>query len=574
MPTLRILLPDGTLHESPLPDGMANISPDEVASIVKNSGIPHINDPLPHPAVATPLNPQPSPTTPAPAPTSLFAQTGRAILDTIKSRTVEPAQTLFGSDSTLTQRGLALAQLAGTGLAATNTPGLIALGAGAGVEAAARAAGLPPEIAGVAGGATELTAGVWDMIRSAPRVFAQARKVLQSGEAAVKEGGALAAEAAKEPTFNPQEVFGRLFSDEVRTELRQRRFMLGQQFDELEGAFQRVTPEIMPGTAAYNDLGNLLMYQHDSAMHANGTASRILTRIERAMRPAEGDPQPIKMEDLITLNKELRQMTRSVENPLDPNASENAKKALDMLHILKDDVFQSALPPDVYRRYAAVSDSFVNDVVEPSRFISDMTSYSTSPQQAFEMVFNTNDPHNLRMALRVLQTQPDVVGKMRLGFAQSMSGLLDGTLGPATALTRLKNFKNLLVGSGMYSENDIRAMELLIKEGKLPSLGAELTQEARQLQVLLRGTLGATAATAVASHPATLAALAIGSATGPGMIRRMFMLPEGSQARRNVAALLVRNIARGIRGMMPPPNEAARAAASLPPTAATGAFVQ
>jgi hypothetical protein len=574
MPTLRILLPDGTVHEAPLPDGMANISPDEVANIVKNSGIPHINDPLPHPAVATPLHPQPSSTTPAPTVTSALAQTGRAILDTLKARTVEPAQTLFGAGSTRTQRGLALANLAGTGLAATTPVGLAALGAGAGVEAAARAAGLPPEIAGAAGGATELTAGVWDMIRSAPRVFAKARSILKSGEKAVQEGGELAAEAAKEPTFNPQEVFGRLFSDEVRAELKQRRFQLGQQFDELEGTFQRVTPEIVPGSAAYNELSNLLIYKHDSAMHANETASRILTRIERAMRPAEGDPQPIKMDDLITLNKELRQMTRSVENPLDPNAGENARKALEMLHILKDDVFQSALPSDVFSRYAAVSDSFVHDVVEPSRFIYDMTSYSTSPQKAFEMVFNTNDPHNLRMALRVLQTQPDVVGKMRLGFAQSMSGLLDGTLGPATALTRLKNFKNLLVASGMYSENDIRAMELLIKEGKLPSLGAELTQEARQLQVLLRGTLGATAATAVSSHPAMLAALAIGSASGPGMIRRMFMLPEGSQARRNLTALIVRNVARGILGMIPPPNEAARAAASLPPTAATGAFVQ
>jgi hypothetical protein len=574
MPTLRILLSDGTLHESPLPDGMANISPDEVASIVKNSGIPHINDPLPHPAVATPFHPQPSSTTPAPAPTSIFAQTGRAILDTLKARTVEPVQTLFGSGSTPTQRGLALAQLTGTGLAATNLPGLAALGAGVGVESAARAAGLPPEVAGLAGGATELTVGVWDMIRAAPRVFARAREVLKSGEKAVKEGGALAAEAAKEPTFNPREVFGRLFSDEVRTELKQRRLSLGQEFDALENSFQHVTPEVTPGSAAYSGLDSLLLYKHDSVMHANEAASRILTRIERAMHPEEGDPLPIKMEDLIKLNKELRQMTRSVENPLDPNASENAKKALEMLRILKDDVFQNAVPPSLFQRYGAISDSFVNDVIEPSRFIYDMTSYSTSPQKAFEMLFNTRDPQNLRMALRVLQTQPDVVGKMRLGFAESMSGLLDGTLGPATALTRLKNFKNLLVTSGMYSENDIRAMELLIREGKLPSLGAELTQEARRLQVLLRGTLGATAATAVSSHPATLAALAIGSASGPGTIRRLFMLPEGSQARRNVAALLVRNIARGIRGMIPPPNEAARAAASLPPTAATGAFVQ
>jgi hypothetical protein len=568
------LLPDGTLHESPLPDGMANISPDEVASIVKNSGIPHINDPLPHPAVATPLHPQPSSTIPAPTPTSALAQTGRAILDTLKARTVEPAQALFGSGSTPTQRGLALAQLAGTGLAATNPVGLATLSAGAGVEAAARAAGLPPEIAGLAGGATELTAGVWDMIRSAPRVFAQAREVLKSGEKAVQEGGALAAEAAKEPSFNPQEVFGRLFSNEVRTELRQRRALLGQEFDALENSFLHVTPEITPGSAAYSGLDSLLLYKHDSVMHANETASDILTRIERAMRPEEGDPRPIKMEDLIKLNKELRQMTRAVENTLDPNASENTRKAQEMLRLLKEGVFANAVPPSLFQRYAAVSDSFVNDVIEPSRFIYDMTSYSTSPQKAFEMVFSTHDPHNLRMALRVLQTQPDVVGKMRLGFAQSMSGLLDGTLGPVTALTRLKNFKNLLISSGMYSENDIRAMELLIREGKLPSLGAELTQEARQLQVLLRGTLGASAATAVSSHPATLALLAIGSASGPGTIRRLFMLPEGSQARRNVAALLVRNIARGLRGMLPPPNEAARAAASLPPTAATGAFVQ
>jgi hypothetical protein len=412
------------------------------------------------------------------------------------------------------------------------------------------------------------------MIRAAPRVFAQARTMLKSGEKAVQEGGALAAEAAKERSFNPQEVFGRLFSDEVRTELREQRLRLGRHFDDLENAFQSITPEITPESEAYSGLDRLLLYKHDSVMHANETASGILTRIERAMHPEEGDPQPIKMKDLITLNKELRQMTRAIENPLDPNAPENAKKAEEMLSILKDSVFKNAVPPGLFQRYEAVSDSFVHDVLEPSRFIYKMTSYSTSPQKAFEMVFNTNDPHNLRMALRVLHTQPDIVGKMRLGFAQSMSGLLDGTLGPVTALTRLKNFKNLLVTSGMYSEDDIRAMELLIREGKLPSLGAELTQEARRLQVLLRGTLGATAATAVSSHPAVLAALAIGSARGPGTIRRLFMLPEGSQARRNVAALLVRNIARGIQGMIPPPNEAARAAASLPPTAATGAFVQ
>jgi hypothetical protein len=550
MPTLNILLPDGSTKSVPLPEG-AQVTPDDVAQIVKGANLQTFNvtpqsatqfAPAAPPAAAeaAPAPAAAAPTPDAAADASISGAAKKslaAIYRAIADRTIDPAMTLLNPNSTLTGRAGAFLQLASLSTAAP------LLAAGAGVQAATEAAGFDPTVARGAGAATEISASLYDMARAAPKAIKAGRTLLSSLASKAQAG------ADVEEGLSSAQTLGRDVRDALRSHFRDLRANFAQQFNTLEQRIVKTIPAITPDNPAYGDLNSIITFADESAATLPSDAQELIKKIDAAIHPSDPNvpPQAVPTAMLLRLKKVLQSSAGSARG-FDPDAAIAARKAAEV-KALTEDVLHSAVrstDSQLADTYQQVRKDFVTQLVDPERFVRKITARSTTPQQAFNAIFATNDPQAMQVIAAISSRTPALTQKLRMGFAESIKGVLDDTTTANAALTRINNFKNALVASQLFTPQEIRDLEFMVKSQKIPSLFSQLTSFSRMGQVLLRGFLGAELATHISSHPAALFAGAITFGAIP-QLRRIMMLPEDSEAQRRAYAVLIQQIGKGLR---------------------------
>lgn len=539
MPTLKILTPSGEFYQHEFPEGSPPPSPEVVAQIVQQAGIKTVNPTNENPGVKESRADVQTPLASTDvSPMGAFRKSTSAILRAVKDRTTDPLQTVFTMSPKVGtwERLMAGAQLAGTVGAAPLAA------AGAGVQAALEASGASPDMARLAGSGLEIGAGITGMVRSAKNAVNSAKTLLSSARNAPKSPAAQMAGMTK-----AEEVGGTL-QRAARDEFRSLNTQFGRDFDNLERQIVRNKPQLMPGTPAWNDAAQIVNYLDDAAVSAGGQADNMIRVIRNALDPK--NPKPISMGFLIRLRKKLHERA-GVSTAFDPDASVVGKKAAELRDLTMDVIRQGADPNDA-AAYDELRQAVRVQLYDPERFLSSLTSDTTTPLQAFKGLFLKDDPHTLRTLNNVIGGQPGMASKLKLGFAESMADVLTAPEGSKKALTRLNAFQPLLESTGLFKPAEIVDLRFLLEKNLVPSLISELTSNARASQVLLRGALGAQAATHIASHPLalTVSAIAFG---GLPQLRRAAMLPAGSQAQQRMLAVVLKNVAQGASTLVSEP---------------------
>lgn len=527
MPTLRVVTPDGQLVETKVPEG-ADLSPEDVGNLVKEAGIKTVNPTRQKPLEGGAQRPG-EPHDRSASPGAALAKSATSILRAVKDRTTEPLSTLFTLSPKVGtwDRLMAGAEIVGTVAAPA------AVAAGAGVQSAYEAATDDPEGARAAGSAAEIGAGIMDMANATRNAVKGARGLIGLAKGVIAGRGMTRAEQV-----------GKNIQRGLRTTLSDLGKQYGRDFDTIETAITKATPEILPGTTAHTEAQAILSYIDDAQVGAGPRADALIKQVRTALDPK--DPKPISMRSLINLRKILQERA-GVSAALDPDASVVGKKAGELRDIVLD-VIRAGAPDTEAARLDELRHAYRTNLIEPERFLKAVTKESTTPLAAFKAVFMTDDPHKLRTVAQVLQSKPNVAHKLKLGFAESLQDVLTDPSKSKAALRRLDAFAPLLQSTGMFTANEMSDLRFLLEKNLVPSIISELTSNARASQVLLRGALGAQMATHMASHPVALAVSAIAFGGLP-QLRRAAMLPAGSEAQRRMLAIVLRNSAAGIRAL-------------------------
>lgn len=548
MPTLNIVTHDGRAISAPLPPGVTpdQVTPDLVNQVVQHAGLEthSLASQFPGAGVTGPDGaPQ---ATPQEAP-SMLHRAGSAILRAASDRVVDPLATVFSMDPKIGtwDRLMAEGQIAGT-IAA---PGLTAMGAS--VQAGSEMMGADPSTARLLGGVAEIGGGLMSVARSASSIGKNVRTMV----AAAKKG----IEAIGESGLSRAESVGKFVRNEVVNRFRELRQDFGRQFNQAESTIRKSTPMINPGAPGYDELNQILHYADDAAASAGQRADSLIKKIRDAVyhtgKDKLPDPQPVSMDDVISLRKILNERA-GASKALDPDASIVGKKAAEMRDRTMD-VIRSAAPQDVASRYDELRQAARVSLYEPERFLTALTNNKTTPLKAFKAVFLNNDPNALRTVGSVLAARPGVANKLRFGVVEALQdAFINGEAG-AKAAKRLETFEPTIMHLNLFKPEEIEAMKFLLKSNMTPSLVRELTTSARSNQVLLRGALGAQMASQVASSPLALGigALAFG---GLPQLRRAAMLPAGSTAQRKLLGVVIRNASKGFQLMFAGDQQAAQ----------------
>ena len=535
MPSINIVTDDGKFIPVPVPEGFQPTE-EEVAQMAADAGLPPVNITPPHPADTSAPGAPPRDVSVR----GTFARSMASILRAVEQRTIDPIETIFTLDpkvGTLPRLG-ATAQLVGNIAGMSSPVGLAMLGAGTGMQAGVEAATGSPGLGLIAGGVTELGAGLFDFLATSGRVVKPFLQRMRGVKEALPETG----------TLSRGEQVGERLVNQVREGVETTKNEFNAAFSVLERRIEKATPFITSAMPAYADLSILV----NTAETLTGTAQlpARARKVVNAISLAISEGKSVPTDQILTLRTHL-QDAAAAANITGLAEGATSAKQVNAVRRVATDVLKKAAPQDLANEFTKLQKDYKYEYARPRRFLKALLKEGTSPLQAFRAVMAADDPNVLRNVSTFVEKVRGGRETLRLGYAEEVSRVLfEGGAGASSGgakaiLKQLQDFKPTLRSLGIVTEEELASLDFLLQKNMGPRILSELTSEARRGQVLMRGVLGATLATQVASHPLLLGASALAFAAPS--LRRMAMTPQGSRASRALAGAIFRQIGQGMQ---------------------------
>jgi len=305
---------------------------------------------------------------------------------------------------------------------------------------------------------------------------------------------------------------------------------------------------IAPGTGAYGHIVSALDDIVEKELPLGGAAKRYVNKLTEAVAKGE----PVAGRDAVKLRHILKrpQYTGIVG---DPDVAATTKllgsvrdKVTDAVELtLKDNHGDAAA-----NAYSGARRAYRIEVTDPKRAIRSVLSSKRTPMQAFTAAFSQRDPNTFRVLTNLAQKSPAMQTKLRLGYFEALrAATADFTKG-GEALVHFKRTRPMLEATGLYKAAELDDItSLLRRQDSLQRAGDQIAQAL--------GRMGTGAAMSMAGlggaylynqDPKYMAMAALASGAAP-LVKQLVFLPSGSREGQRLAAIIVRQVAKGAQAV-------------------------
>jgi hypothetical protein len=411
---------------------------------------------------------------------------------------------------------------------AAATPGLAALGAGA--QALGQTLGQSPTGARIVGGVTELLAGLAGVPAVSYLAARTGRKLVEPTAKAIA-GLPVAADLL------PMERVSTALNAALSNTFRRTSKILGKEFDAVEAATVLHEPSILPGSTAYDKLGEIIDYTNDSVAVFGSAGGDAMKRIAEHVAAGEAVPTA----ELLRLRKGLKDLATRGRS-FDPDVASNAKKAI---HVRNETgkALEAVMDPQTLARWRTVNSAWSSTVAEPLSVLHNVLD-SKSPYEAFRAVFQNQDPEVFRTVLRVAQNTPSVAGKLKLGFLETVRENTNTFQNAGKMSAILDQLTPMVQSAGLFNAEEMSALSTFVRRKSIIPVTQALAQVfSLQGQGLMRLGTGLAVTSAVTHDPTSLFIAGAAAGALPAM-RRLAILPPGSAAAKRAALAIANQITR------------------------------
>lgn len=371
------------------------------------------------------------------------------------------------------------------------------------------------------------------------------RGAMRTARGLVGEAGAAGAVGEGAAAVTKQQEIGGAIIRRANAAFEVRAAPISRAIDGLEKTAATLT--VGPDSPAFADVAYLV----DKAREYRISTPEIVT-LERQLKTGQ-----VKMNDVVTLRKELEGSLSYAKSVNDPNIPASTKLAKEIRAYATDSI-TSALGPEAGARYGESLLAWRSQVKDPQRIIKTVTSKNLEPSTAFEMVYGKIGPNSTGPKPEVIQTlatlrdvDPTFRTVLRLGAMQHFLAAAGGDLRQTVAGSKaLKTIGPMLGTTGLFTPEELQALHVFMRPGMidqaLAGLGHAVSgQTSRVLHLGLAvtgyGGSGSAIYHLMAQHP-QLGLMAIAASGGLPLLRRVMLAPPGSAVGRAAAAGIVRGL--------------------------------
>ena len=155
------------------------------------------------------------------------------------------------------------------------------------------------------------------------------------------------------------------------------------------------------------------------------------------------------------------QLRRSIQEiasgakSLDPDVALNARK-VGLARGKLTEAVAATLPDDIGTAWQNARTAFATEIAGPKRALRTVLNRNTTPAQAFESVFASNDPHVFRTLMHVAEKSPAVKTKLRLGVLDTLDEASAGFKESKAALTHLDALRPMIETNKLFPLRSFR----------------------------------------------------------------------------------------------------------------------
>lgn len=351
----------------------------------------------------------------------------------------------------------------------------------------------------------------------------------RAGKGIVQAGLSALAGVPRDVGVAPREaVMGSLSSD-VQDVLGLRNKQIGEIFDNVESNFTRRMPAIPKGAPGYDDVADVVRRATDSgAPMPGGEVGGILTKLADDVK----NGRALDTQTVINLRKGLNRLARGSG---DPTTDQIARFSAE-LHGELSNAYRTAMPNDLQQTFAQAQNAWRTQYFEPRMALAKLYNPHSSAVDAFNEVFNLNDPRAFRAVAGMVGDNPGIATKLRAGFIDSLRQI-SGDFQDAKSLVRpgglLDNAQGPMTELGIMSSSDFVTMRRMFQAQAQGTLMRNLGSLAQYARIG-----GAAAAAHYFTHdPATMIGAAVAAGALPEM-RKIMLLTAGTPAFQRAALAL------------------------------------
>lgn len=430
---------------------------------------------------------------------------------------------LLAPSSTLGERAMGAGQLgltaAGTMVAPWLTLGSI--GAGATAAAGLEAAGESKDSAQLIGGLVELAGGVGPA----------ARKMFGAGKSLVK-GARKAFVKLAVGEFKPSEQIANAARNEARTILTARAKPLKAEFNAIEREVQDTGLKVAADSTAGNYLDDALDFADTHGLPLTPRAKKLVRLIER-----ESDAGNVSADHLMKLRKEVAQTHSTYARADDPNLQAQAK-LLGGFRRRITEALETAMPPDMRKRWDTVRVAYADGVATPKRAIRTILNKDTTAQSAFDQIFNLHDQNAFRALVKIVQKSPAASGKLRLGYLETLRKTTGNFEDTKRLVDEFQTSRPLLESIGLFNAKELDDLNVLLRRRAFSKVSLPFGV---LTTALAAG--GAGAGYLHAQDPTTMLMGAVAAGALP-QLRAISLLPRNSPQAKVLGALVSRQLVK------------------------------
>jgi hypothetical protein len=428
------------------------------------------------------------------------------------------------------------------------TPAGLALsGGGTATQGLAEVLGADPHTGRLLSMAFEMATGLRGVFKAG-----RAAEKAKPGVKLVEEGITSAEKARKVaptgvPKLTPKEVVGNDLRNLVLDTIDASAKRHGAALESAENAIMLGRRRIMPTDPDFEDMQMIVSkaLSDDIVSLLPGDAKKIVAKWDRAMGHTKvdpitkkliPDPLPLEMRDLVQLRRVMgRRLTTA--SPLDSGAT---KLARGFRHEITNAIERGAATQGQKAMFAKARELYRRDVFNPRDTLKRLIRNETTPQQAFDIVFDAGDPDSFRAVHGVINQIPGVRDKLRLGFVESLGDLTGSAANVQAAQAAFQRVQPALASTGLYSVPELREIGRALKHHSIPNMVERLSGGVTRLAEK-GGPGNALLGTLAILNPKALFSVVV-AASGVGLLRKLTLSTAGSPRERQLAGALLARV--------------------------------